>query len=154
MSGFEDSAGLGVNNFYGPREPENVGSYKVDGAVKERVIDIDESLIANDIQRDIVTIEAGALIINAFWDTVDVFVLGGTTPTILVGTDGSEVTNGLVITEAQAEALGNEDVTASLTGTWGAKLAAETTIGVALGGSTPVSTGDGKGRLVIQYLSQ
>lgn len=150
---YENSAGLGVTNHYGPMEIGGVGSYNVDGVMKELVIDINEDVISGDIPRDVVTIEAGALIVAAYWDTRDVFTLGGGTPTVLVGTDGSEVTNGLVVSEAIAEATGNADVSATLTGTWAAKLAAETTIGVALGGTTPTSTGTGQARLVIQYLS-
>lgn len=97
------------------------------------------------------TIPAGSVIRQVLVEVVEAFALGGTTPTFLIGTDGSEVTNGLVISEAQAEAVATYDVTATLTGTWDALLAAETTIGVALGGGSPTVTAVGHIVLKISY---
>jgi len=149
---FENSAGLGVSNHYGERELQGVGNAKVEGAKEQLVVQLTKQMIDDDIGLDNVTLPAGSLILNAFYEGEDAFTLTGTTPTILLGTDGSEATNGLVISEAIAEATGAADVTATLTGTWAAKFAAETILGLALGGSTPVITVDGKAKIIVEYL--
>jgi len=151
--GFLNEAGLGVNNHYGTREREGVGHLKTDGIKRELAIDLYKALVDGDIERDVVTIPAGSLILNAYLDVSDAFTMTGTTPTILVGTDGTEATNGLVISAAVAAATGAADVSSTLTGTWAAKLAAETTIGLSKGGTTPVITVDGAARLVIEYIA-
>jgi hypothetical protein len=96
---------------------------------------------------------AGAVVKNVYVEVQEAFVLGGTTPTILLGTDTSEVTNGFVISEAQAEAVATYDVTGTLTGTWAAPLAAETTVGLAMGGTSPTSTTAGKAKVIVEYVS-
>jgi hypothetical protein len=99
------------------------------------------------------TLPAGAIIQEVFAEVSEVFILGGTTPTLDVGTETSEGTNGVDVTEAQAEALGSYDLTSALQGTWASPLAAATTIGLALGGSSPTNGATGKMRVVIRYWS-
>ena len=128
------------------------GVTETDGLVKEVVIDFDGTVASNQAFPLIAPfLRKGAVIKDAIFDVTEVFVLGGTSPTILVGTDGTEVTNGLVITQAQAQALGTYDIASTLTGTWASPLAADTTVGIALGGTSPTSTSAGKGRLVVRY---
>lgn len=150
---FENSAGLGVNNHYGVREVEKtVGAINTTGRSYEASIFIDADTLNNGgpILVDL-DIPATSVIETAYVEVTEVFALGGTTPTILVGTDTSEVTNGLVISEAQAEALGTYDVTGTLTGTWAAPLAADTTVGTVLGGTSPTVGTGGKAKVVITY---
>lgn len=150
---YEANTGLGVSNQYGPQELQGVGNAKVEGAKEQLVVQLTKQMIDDDIGLDNVKLPAGALILNAYYEGEDAFTMTGTSPTILLGTDGSEVTNGLVISEAIAEATGAADVTATLTGTWDAKLAAETTLGLAIGGSdTPLITVDGKAKIIVEYL--
>ena len=107
----------------------------------------------NSSFRPEVILPAGSLPTLAYIDVSEVFVMGGTSPTILVGTSGSEATNGCVISEAIAEAVGTVDITSTLTGTWDASLAAATTVGVTMGGTSPTATSTaGKARLVVQYV--
>lgn len=149
----EDSAGLNVKNQYGVRESGGAaGIFKTEGFKKRLAVEITGELVGDALFIEDYVIPAGSLITDAYLDVSEVFVLGGTTPTILVGTDGSEVTNGLVISEAVAEAAGAADVSATLTGTWAAKLAADTTVGIALGGTTPTVTDAGRAVLVIEYI--
>lgn len=95
------------------------------------------------------TIPVGAVISDVIVQVKEAFSLTGTTPTILIGTQGSEVTNGFVVSEAQAEAVGTYLPTK--VGTWAAPLAAAALVGVALGGTSPVSTLAGKMDILIKY---
>ena len=99
-------------------------------------------------------IPAGSIITAAYFETTEVFVLGGTTPALEVGTSGSEATNGVTVTEAQLETVGADDITAALSGTWaaGVALVADTVVGVAFSGSTPTAvSGSGKARVTVVY---
>ena len=151
---YEANTGIGVSNHYGPRKTGGgIGHVKSEGSYKELSIDVTGEMLNNTFRQEI-KLPPNSLPVSAFIDVSEAFALGGTTPTILVGTSGSEVTNGLVVSEAIAEAVGTEDLSATLTGTWAASLDAETTVGVTLGGTSPtaVST-QGKGRIVVRYIS-
>lgn len=144
-----------VHNHYGPRDTgKTVGVEKTYGAKREMVLDIDgDMLAAGEFALLSPKLPAGSRVLNAYVEVEEAFVLGGTSPTILVGTNGSEATNGVVVTEAQAEAVGVYDITSALAGTWdsAAGLAAETTVGLAMGGTSPTSTSAGKARVVVEY---
>lgn len=143
-----------VSNHFGPKVSGGaVGVVKTEGSLNEASLTI-SGQNASDGSFDLKTafkLPAGAVVEKAWVKVTEAFTLGGTSPTILVGTDGSEVTNGLVISEAQAEAAGTYDVTSTLTGTWGSPLAAQTTVGLAMGGTSPTSASTGKLKLVVQY---
>ena len=148
--GYENKTGLNVHNHYGPRPVGGAkGVYRTEGSENELTIVVTGETINSTFELP-VDIPAGAVVTKATAHVTEAFVLGGTTPTILFGTSGSEVTNGGVISEAQAEATGYYDVTASLTGTWDAEaaFAAKTSVGVALGGTTPTADASA-GRVVI-----
>ncbi len=152
---YESNTGLGVTNHYGPRQTGNTtGVVGTEGREVELSIDINPDVVTNGgpLLVDF-KIPKGAVINAAYVDITEAFVLGGTAPTILVGTDASEVTNGLVVSEAQAEAVGTYNVTSTLVGTWDAEvpLAAQTTVGVVLGGTSPTVTSVGKGKVLIKY---
>lgn len=98
-----------------------------------------------------IVLPVGAVLGDVIVQVKEVFVLGGTTPTILIGTQGSEVTNGFVISEAQAEAVGTYNVTATKTGTWASPIATAATVGVALGGTTPTVTSAGRLDVIVKY---
>lgn len=97
------------------------------------------------------TLPNGFKIVQALVNVTEVFVVGGTTPNIAIGTSGSEETNGLLISEAILEALGKADVTATLTGTWAALLAADTLVNVVLEGDTTLTAA---GRLTIKIIGE
>lgn len=143
-----------VNNHYGQREVGGAkGNVKTEGAMNEMVIDFDGLEASNGLFHlgPDLKLPAGAVVEDVYLKVGSAFTLGGTTPTILIGTNGSEVTNGFVISEAQAEAAGTYDVTGTLTGTWASPLAAETTVGIALGGTSPTSASTGRGKVIIRY---
>jgi hypothetical protein len=150
----ENTAGLGVNSRYGPlTTPDGAGGViKTEGAVNELTLDFTGETINDDSEQNPV-IPAGSLIIAAYAEISEAFVLGGTTPTIDIGTKGSEGTNGIDIADAgEADTVGTYDILGTPSGTWAASLAANTTVGIALGGTSPTVTSAGKARVVVQYL--
>lgn len=143
-----------VLNHYGPRSIQDGtpsgGEVHNSGATKEAVVYIkgDDFVAGSFLSRAV--LPAGAIVRNVVAEVVEPFVLGGTTPTINVGTDASETTNyGVELAEADAEAAGTYDGTPA--GTWAAPLAADAAISVALGGTTPTVTDAGKAKVVIYY---
>ena len=143
-----------VRNIYGTRETGGaLGVIGTSGISNELSIEVTGDVL-NDLLVADVVIPKGAILVEAYFETTEVFVLGGTTPGFSIGTATSEATNGLPITEAQLESVGADDVTSALTGTWtaGAALAADTTVGIDFTGTTPTATrGVGKARVVIVY---
>ena len=146
----ENSAGLGVNNRYGPLlTPDGVaGVFKTAGAENELVIEFSGTNVNDDVISGF--LPAGSKPIEVYVEVKSVFAVGGTTPTLEVGTDGSEATNGFSISEAQLEAVGTYVIT-SFNGTWAARLAADTTVSAALAGTSPTVTSAGEARIVIRY---
>ncbi len=146
-----------VHNHFGPRKVGgSTGVLKVEGTIEQLRMEID-GVSFNDLLEPLVPtyLPAGAIIRDVWMDVIDVFALTGTSPTILIGTDTTEVTNGFVITEAQAEATATVRLTASLTGTWAVNtpLAARTKIGFAIGGSnSPAVSDTGKLIVTIEYI--
>lgn len=155
-SGGNVNTALGApHNFLGPRDSGGVnGTYEVDGMIEQLVISL-----AGDEFADVVGplvpqwLPMGSTIRDVYWDTEIAFAMTGTSPTVLIGTKGSEVTNGLVISKAVVEATSTARLTSTLTGTWAVNtpLQARTQIGFALGGTTPTLSRVGKGRLTIEF---
>ena len=146
----------GVHNHYGAREVgKGVGSFKTDGALNELIIDLDGEMVgAAGFALLAPVIPAGSRIDGVYLEVTEAFALGGTSPLIEIGTEGSEATNGFSTTEAQAEAVGTYNLTSALSGTWAGAvgLVADTTVGIALAGTTPTVTDAGKARVVIRYV--
>lgn len=145
-----------VHNQFGPRSIEGtIGVNKIEGMREELVFDVTGRFF-NEIPDGLIpfVLPAGAVIKEVFIDVEDVFVVTGSTPTLLIGTNGSEVTNGFVVSEAILEATGSANLTATLAGTWDNEvpLAANTVIGMALGGTgDPAVTSAGKARITVSF---
>lgn len=141
----------GVRNFYGPRTRFE----GVQGAMK--TVDDERALVIffDGANYTGVTgsLPAGATITeNALVEVTEAFNLGGTTPVINIGVQGTEGTNRLAqVSEAQAEALGTYSIASAGTLAVNTPLAAAVTIKVALGGGTPTITTAGKLKLTIRY---
>ena len=144
-----------VTNHFGPRKTGGTaGVLNTDGMSGELVIDLNAELFnSNPDGLMPFVLPAGAVIKSVYVDVEDVFVVTGTSPTVLIGTNGSEVANGVVISEVILEASGSANLTSTLVGTWDAEapLAADTTIGIALGGSSPAITDAGNARVTIKF---
>jgi hypothetical protein len=153
----ENTAGLGVNNQYGPRDTQEGllggGELPHAGAMHEAVVyargkdfGTGTTFITNK------TLPAGSKFIEAIAEVTEAFVLGGTTPTINVGTSTSAGTNfAIELSEAEGEALGTI-YNATGAGTFADDLAADTIIAVELDGTTPTVTAAGELKVVIRYL--
>lgn len=160
LSKFGDGSAAGagnvvsqVHNHFGPRSKggETVGVYDTDGTIRELAIDINgEMLGLAAFQLMVPTLPKGATVLNVLAEITEAFVLGGTTPAIKIGTKTTEATNGVSISEAQAEAVGNYVLATA--GTWSSPLAAATTVGIAFAGTSPTTTKAGRGRVVIRYM--
>lgn len=146
-----------VHQHYGTRDTgKTVGKTSTDGFMNELTIDLDGDMVSNEaFPLQAPTLPAYSRIEDVYLEVETAFDLGGTSPVIEVGTETSEATNGVSITEAQAEAQGVYDLTSALSGTWAAAggFTSEVTVGIALDGTTPTSASDGKARLVIRYVS-
>lgn len=153
MIGFEDSAGLNVSNHYGARTSgQTSGVIKTEGSKNTLSITVK----AGDVGVALFqapSIPAGSLITAAYVKVSEAFALGGTTPTIDIGTSGSVATNNVEVSEAQAEATGTYDIFSTAKGTWAASLAAATTVAIELGGTTPTKTAAGELEVVIEYFA-
>lgn len=146
----ENSAGLGVNNRYGTLSTPDAaaGVFKTEGAYNELVIEFSGDNVNND---DIAGfIPAGATPVNWVLEVKSAFTLTGTSPVLNVGTDGSESTNGLQMSEANLESVGTVE-SSSFNGTWDARLASATNVAAALGGTSPTISG-GEARLIVRYV--
>lgn len=135
--GLETGAVRGVSTWYGPQDLSQSEDRALNGAgnVRERVVQITAT---NFLDVDF-TLPKGAIILDSFVEVTEAFVLGGTTPTIALGTDSSAPTNSIVdVTEANAEAIGT--YLGVPAGTMTSPLAAATAIAVELGGSSPTIT--------------
>lgn len=157
-SGGNVNTALGApHNFFGPRQSGGAsGVLLTDGAIEQLVFSLTGEEL-NDVLGPLTPqyLPIGSVIRDVWWDTDVAFTLTGTAPTILVGTKTTEVTNGLVITQAQAQSTNTARLTASLTGTWAVNtpLQARTQIGFAIGGTGgPTVDRVGKGRLTIEVI--
>lgn len=145
------------HNTFGPRDSGgSTGVLKVEGAVEQLKFELTGDDI-NDLLEPLVPtyLPAGALIRDVWWNTATVFVATGSSPTLLIGTDTTEVTNGFVVNETALETLGTTRLTGTLTGTWAVNtpLAARTKIGFAIGGSGgPAIARSGRGYVTIEYV--
>lgn len=145
-----------VTQHYGVRDTGKThGVAKTEGHVNELVLNIDAAMVSAEafpLTAEAPYLPAKAIIEDVYVEVTEAFALGGTTPVIEIGTEGSEATNGFTISEAQAEAATIYDLTSALSGTWAAGLAAQTTIGIDLAGTSPTVGTAGKMKVVIRYV--
>ena len=142
-----------VHNHYGPwTEQSPDGVVMTDGTRNEYSWETTGADLQNATQADrwlvIPTLPKNTIIEKVVVEVKEVFVLGGTTPTINFGTNGTESTNGISISQAQAQAVGVYNIS-TFNGTWASALAADTSVNVALGGTSPTVTSAGRVRIVV-----
>ena len=156
---FANQAGIGVNNFYGARETGNsIGLEHGEDSLHRLSIAFDAATLNGTFLPPVV-IPKGASFRSAVLRVDEAFNLTGTTPTVIFGASGSEATNGIVLSEAELEAIGTKVPASTGTGTWAQGSATGTTVaakvGKALGGTTPVVTpGVGKATLVLTFFNK
>jgi hypothetical protein len=147
-----------TNAHYGVRDTQDgvVGGGKLEsqGSVVEAVVYARGSDFTSGAFDTKLTIPAGSKFVSAIAEVTEAFVLGGTTPTINVGTSGSAGTDyGIELSEANGEAVGTYFAEGT-NGTWSqsAVLANDTVVAVELDGTTPTVTDAGAMKVVIRYI--
>lgn len=159
--GYENKAGLNVNNHYGVRSTGGgVGLEHGYNSTFILRIDLTGDSINDAVAGFVppVSIPKGANFNKATLRVDEAFVVTGTNPTVLVGAAGSVATNGVALTEAELEAVGTKEIASTGAGTWAFNSATGTTaaakVAFALGGTTPaVARGSGKGTLILEYVN-
>jgi|SRR6185369_13483586 len=154
--GYENKAGINVNNYYGSRDTGYaVGLEHGEDSLARLSITLTPDFINGTFVPPVV-IPKGALFRSAVLRVDEAFNITGTSPTVIIGALGSESTNGIVLTEAELEAVGTKAPASTGTGTWAQGSATGTTaaakIGKTTGGTSPVVTaGVGKAILTLTY---
>lgn len=130
---------------------DNVGAVPGDSNEKELVFVIDGEKFSGGVYNFAVTeaLPVGASPVSASVRVSEVFALGGTTPTIQVGTSGTGAASVFgSLSEANAEALGTYNLsvtTTPLTSTTAGNLR------VSLGGTSPTVTTAGRATVTVVY---
>lgn len=159
--GYENTAGLGVNNQYGVRTTGGgVGLEHGEGSTHILRIDLTGDSVNDAVGGFMppVYIPKGALFKSANLRVDEAFVVTGTTPTVRIGASGSIATNGIVLTEAELENVGTKVPASTGAGTWAQNSTTGTTasakVALDLGGTTPaVARGSGKATLILEYVN-
>ena len=153
---FENSAGIDVSNHYGPRNTGgSVGVETSKDSIHQLSIDFTGASLASSFLPPVV-IPRGAHFLRYILRIDEAFVVTGTAPTLIFG-GTAPATNGIVLTEAELEAVGTKIPASDGEGTWDVASATGTTaaelVTKALGGTTPaIATTQGKGTLIAEYV--
>jgi hypothetical protein len=148
---YENTAGLGVSNQYNARETGGAaGVERSSNSVQTVTYDLTGEML-NSTFTPPVFIPKGAKVIKATLRVDEVFNVSASGTVAIGGT--APATNGVVLTEAQLEALGTKDVSAGAVGTWATSSTTGTTasqrLTKAITGTVAANTG--KGSLVVEY---
>ena len=163
MSRESNTNGLGLTQIYGPRPVPDMarGTMKTEGGYNELVLEFSGKDINENLTNVLMTLpgasvsgvsQGGIKFVDFYVEVQEAFVLTGTTPALEVGTSGTEETNGFTISEAILEAVGISTIDTTFAGDWANTLIANTDVGLALSGTTPVVTDAGHARIVARYL--
>lgn len=151
----EDSAGLGVNNFYGTRNTTEgwVGTAKTEGFIEQLAFEITGDNFAGGVTETVLegTIPAGAKVLDVYTEVTDAFTIGNADNILEVGTAGSVATNGVELS-ANLDAVGlyEDEPPGTINGTWALQLAADTAVSVIVSGTTAAISA-GRAKIVITY---
>lgn len=152
---YESATGLNVYNQYGARNTGGAyGQEKSVNSDNRMVIHLTGEMLNSGFIPP-VYMPKGARVSRYFLDVDEVFVVTGTTPTVIIG-GTAPATNGIVLSETELENAGSKVPASAGTGTWSTSSSTGTTaaerVTKALGGTTPaVAATQGKATLVIEY---
>lgn len=152
---FVNSAGIGVNNFYGPRDTGgSVGEEHSQNSIRVLNIQITPDFL-NGTYVPPVVFPKGAKVLRYTLRVDEAFTLGGTSPTVIIG-GTAPATNGVVLSQAELQAVGSKTPASVGTGTWATTSATGATaaekVTKTLGGTAPtVTAGAGKAILTIEF---
>jgi hypothetical protein len=149
---YENSAGLGVSNQYGPRNTGGAaGTERSTGSIQTLTYDLTGEML-NSAYAPPVYMPKGAKVVKATLVVDEVFVVSAAGTVAVGGT--APGTNGVVLTEAQLEAVGTKDVSAVAVGTWATNSATGTTASQKLAKAITGTVGatSGKGKLIVEFV--
>lgn len=149
---YENSAGIGVSNQYGPRDTGGAaGTQRSQNGLQTLTYDFTGEML-NSAYAPPVYMPKGAKVVRATLVVDEVFVVSAAGTVAVGGT--APGTNGVVLTEAQLEAVGTKDVSSVAIGTWATASATGTTasqkIAKAITGT--VGATSGKGQLIVEFV--
>lgn len=153
---FENRAGLGVHNQYGPRSTGGaIGVERSTDSVHQLAFSFTGKSLSEGFIPP-VYIPRGARFLRYILRVDEAFVVTGTSPTLIIG-GTAPGTNGVVLTEAELEAVGTKAPASAGAGTWSTSSATGTTaserVTTALGGTTPaIASTSGKATLIAEYV--
>lgn len=153
--GYENSAGIGVNNYFGARNTGgSVGVETTDNSIHLMSIAFTGASL-NSSYLPPVYVPKGAQVKRYVLRVDEAFSITGTSPTVIFG-GTAPGTNGVVLTESELENVGTKTPASSGTGTWATSSSTGTTaaekVTKTLGGTSPVvSASQGKATLVVEY---
>lgn len=156
---FENSAGIQVSNYYGARETGgSVGVERSQDSLHRLSVALTGAMLNGSFVPPVV-VPKGARFVSAVLRVDEAFDITGTTPTVQIGAAGSVATNGIVLTEAELEAIGTKVPASTGAGTWSQSSATGTTaaakVAFALGGTTPaVNAALGKATLILTFANK
>lgn len=156
---FKNQAGIGVYQNYGPRTTGgSIGLEDSDGSVFRLSVTLTGQSI-NDGFVPPVVVPKGAKFRKYELRVDEAFALSGTSPTVLVGAAGAPGTNGVVLTQAELQAVGTKELSTAGAGTWAQNSTTGTTaaakVALGLGGTSPVVTAtQGKATLVLEFFGK
>lgn len=152
---FENSTGLNVFSSYGKRDTGGtVGVEQSSDSLHQLSVAFTGRSL-NDSFIPPFYLPRGAQIKRYILRVDEAFSLTGTSPTVIFG-GTAPATNGVVLTQAELQAIGTKTPASTGTGTWSTSSATGTTaaerVTKALGGTTPaVAVGQGKATLIAEY---
>jgi hypothetical protein len=155
---YENLTGLGVYTSYGKRDTGgSVGSETTDGSTRDYSIAFTGASLNSGFLPP-VTVPKGSHFKGAMLRVDEAFSITGTSPTVIFG-GTAPGTNGIVLTEAELEAVGTKVPASTGTGTWAVASATGTTaaekIAKTLGGTTPaVAATQGKATLILTFVNK
>lgn len=151
---YENSAGIGVFNQYGPRNTGGtIGSETTDKSTRSYSLTLTgESL--NTTFMPPVFIPKGSLLKSAILRVDEAFTISAAGTVAIGGT--APGTNGVVLTEAQLEAVGTKTVSSVAIGTWATASATGTTAAekVAKAVTGTVTATQGKATLLLEFVNK
>lgn len=155
---YENTAGLGVFNQYGARNTGGtVGVETSDNSIHLLSVSLTGEMLNGTFIPPLV-VPKGALFRRAILRVDEAFDLGGTTPTVRIGATGSVATNGIVLSEAELEAVGTKAPSSTGAGTWSFTSSTGTTaaakVAFDMGGTTPTAVATaGKATLILEFVN-
>jgi len=149
---YEANSGLGVFNQYGPRNTGGAGGTERSiGSTQTLAVNLTGEML-NSSYFPPVYMPKGAKVVKATLVVDEVFVVSASGTVAIGGTVPG--TNGVVLTEAQLEAVGTKDVSSVAVGTWATSSATGTTAAQEIAKSITGTVGatSGKGQLLVEYI--